>query len=359
MVYSIVEEALVFMITQKFNRIFLYCAVVVFVGSALPFAVRAATKAKSFTYTRIFYYRDGALARQSLFTYPSFIDVLAPQSYAFDSTGKLIGGVPDSILVFAKKRNIKVMPLVTNRRFSQSAYQALLNDTAMQDSAIASLVAEAKINGYWGWQFDFEQMDASYRDRYSAFVKRAADAMKQNNVILSIAVIAQVSDNPNDYPNDLWQKIIGVYDYASLAASTDFISIMSYDDPNSIGPVVQYSWLKQVIAYSIKLIPHDKLSLGIPLYYWQWNTTTGARVGIGGRKGIYNVFRKHNVAVHYSAEHEAPYMTYWHRAKQYIIWYENAQSVKKKIILIKENEFHGFSAWALGLELPSIYTAIK
>lgn len=328
-------------------------------GAMLPLAATAAPMPSSSSYARIFYYRDTARARQSLFAHPGSIDILAPQSYSFDNEGKLMGGIRPGIISFAKKQNIKVMPLVTNRKFSQGAYQALLNDAAMQDFAIASLIAEAKKNNYWGWQFDFEQMNASYRDLYSAFIKKAAGAMKQNDLVLSVAVIAQISDNPNDYPNDLWQKTIGVYDYASLAASADFISVMSYDDPNSIGPIVRYSWLKQVLAYSAKLIPRDKLSLGIPLYYWKRENATGARIGIGGRKGIANVIRKHKVTFHYSAEHEAPYLTYWNRAKQYVIWYENAQSVAKKIGLIKENQLHGFSAWALGLELSSVYQAIQ
>ncbi|MBU6415125.1 hypothetical protein KGQ34_02700 [Patescibacteria group bacterium] len=328
-------------------------------GMMLPLAAIAAPASSSLSYTRFFYYRDSVRARQSLFAHPDLIDVLAPQSYSFNIAGKLTGGMRANILRFAKKHNIKVMPLVTNRKFSKGAYQTLLNDAAMQDSAIASLVAEAKKNNYWGWQFDFEQMDASYRDLYSAFIKKAADALKQNNLVISVAVIAQISDNSGDYPNDLWQKTIGVYDYSSLASSADFISVMSYDDPNSTGPVAEYSWLKQVIAYSAKLIPHDKLSLGIPLYYWKWNNATGARVGIGGRKGIANVIQKHKVAFHYSIEHEAPYLTYWNRAKQYVIWYENARSVAKKIGLIKENHLHGFSAWALGLELSSVYSAIQ
>lgn len=339
-----------------FERVATAIAISIAVSATIALAAPAPSPP---SYTRIFYYRDTARARQSLFAHSNSIDVLAPQSYSFDNTGKLTGGMRPDIISFAKKQNIKVMPLVTNRKFSRGAYQALLNDASMQDLAIASLVAEAKKNNYWGWQFDFEQMDLSYRDRYSAFVKRAANAMKQNNLVLSVAVIAQVSDNPNDYPNDLWQKTIGVYDYPSLAASVDFISVMSYDDPNSTGPIVQYSWLKRVITYGAHLIPHDKLSLGIPLYYWKWNNATGARVGIGGRKGIANVIQKHNVAFHYDTEHEAPYLTYWNRAKQYIIWYENAQSVAKKIGLIKENKLHGFSAWALGLELSSVYRAIQ
>ncbi len=108
----------------------------------------------------------------------------------------------------------------------------------------------------------------------------------------------------------------------------------------------------------MKFIPNDKLSLGIPLYYWQWNDASGKRIGIGGRSGIYALYRKHKVVVHYSVKQQAPYLTYWSHAKQYTIWYENAQSVKKKISLIREYQLHGFSAWALGLELPSIYGVI-
>ena len=319
----------------------------------------AAAEIKPYDYLRIFYYREGKLARESLFTYFKSIDVLAPQSYSLNTAGKLSGSVKIDIISFAKNHNIKLMPLVTNGNFNQASYKSILDDTSKQDLAINALVDEAKKNNYWGWQIDFEQMDVSYRDKYSAFVNKMAEILKKNDLKSSVAVISQVSDNPNDYPNDLWRKTIGVYDYAALAKSVDFISLMSYDDPESEGPIVEYSWLKKVINYSINLIPPEKLSLGIPLYYWQWNNYTGARIGIGGRQGIYNVFNAHKVSVNYSTEHEAPYLTYWKRAKQYIIWYENARSVAKKVELIKQYRFHGFSAWALGLELASIYNVIR
>ncbi|OGD33683.1 hypothetical protein A2833_03515 [Candidatus Azambacteria bacterium RIFCSPHIGHO2_01_FULL_44_55] len=335
-----------------------FLAVLIFtVGTVANAAV--ATKAATYSYTRIFYYREGRLARESLFTYPSSIDVLAPQSYSFNSSGKLSGGINAAVVSFAKKNKIKIMPLVTNGNFGRAAYRAILDDSAKQDLAINALVDEAKKNGYWGWQFDFEQMDVFYRDKYSAFAAKAGEALRKNQLIFSVAVIAQVSGNPDDYPNDLWPKTIGVYDYAALAANSDFISLMSYDDPESKGPVVEYAWLKRVLDYSLKFIPNEKLSMGIPLYYWQWNNLTGARIGIGGRQGIYNVFSKHKVSVNYSADMEAAYLTYWNRARQYTIWYENAKSVAKKIDLIKKYHLHGFSAWALGLELPSIFNVVR
>jgi len=340
-------------------KVFLFSAIVFAFTGVIFLNASAATKSKSYNYSRIFYFRDGKLARESLFAHPGSIDVLAPQSYSFNDSGKLIGNVKSDILTFAKKHKIKIMPLVTNGNFSRNAYQAILDNTAKQDLAIKFLVDEAKNKGYWGWQFDFEQMDVSYRDKYSSFAGKAAKALKKNNLVFSVAVIAQISTNPNDYPNDLWQKTIGVYDYAALAANADFISVMSYDDPESTGPVVEYSWLKRVLDYSLKFIPNEKLSMGIPLYYWRWNNETGARVGIGGRRGIYKVFAKHKVSVNYDAEMEAAFLTYYNRAKQYTIWYENAASLAKKIELMASYKLHGFSAWALGLELPSIYGVIK
>jgi spore germination protein YaaH len=330
-------------------------------GFFIPAHVHAATTSTTTLqkYTRLFYYQGGALARRSFVSHPNSIDIFAPQSYGLDDTGQLSGGVDATLLAFAKKHNIKVMPLVTNKGFSQGGYQTLLNDPTKQTAAINSLITEAQTNGFWGWQIDFEQMDASYKDKFSAFVQTAYAAMKQNGFTLSVAVVAKVSDNPTDYPNDLWQKLIGVYDYSAIASSTDFVSVMSYDDPNSTGPIVEYSWLQKVLAYSLTYIPKEKLSLGIPFYYWQWNDASGKRVGIGGNKGIQAVLKRHTVALHYSAAEQAPYLTYWSHAKSFTIWYENAKSIAQKVALIKQNGLYGFSGWALGLETASVYNAIQ
>ena len=336
--------------------IFLFLAILL---CTIPTSIRASSKSATFAYTRLFYYQGGARARQSFLTHPGSIDIFAPQSYAFNDTGQLSGSVDPILVAFAKAHGIRVMPLVTNAGFGSASYTAILDDPLVQSSAIAALVAEAEKYNYWGWQIDFEQMDASHKVAFSAFVQKAYAAMKQHRLAFSVAVVSKVSDNPSDYPNDLWQKLIGAYDYGTIASSTDFVSIMSYDDPNSTGPIVEYSWLQRVLAYSLAHIPKEKVSLGIPLYYWQWNDASGKRVGIGGNAGIQNVLKKHAVTMHYSIAEQAPYLTYYSHAVGFTIWYENAQSIATKIALIKKDGLYGFSAWALGLEMPGIYSAIQ
>ncbi len=347
------------MMTRMDYRLPLLSALVFIAFAVAAPPADAATAVKKPPYLRLFYYQDGKIARQSFLAHPGSVDVFAPQAYGITADGTLAGSVDQTLLDFAKKNKIKVMPLATNASFGKAAYQAVLDDPAKQEAVIAALVAEAKTNDYWGWQLDFEQMDASYKDKFSAFVVNADAAMKQNGLAFSVAVVAKTSDVPADYPNALWQNLIGVYDYAAIASSTDFVSVMSYDDPNSKGPVAGYAWLKQVIAYSVAHMPKKKISLGIPFYYWQWNDATGKLVGIGGNTGIDAAIKKHYIAYHYSAAEQAPYLTYWSRAQHYTIWYENAKSIAQKIALIKKNGLYGFSAWALGLEVPSVYGVMK
>ncbi len=312
------------------------------------------------TYERLFYFREGPNARKSFFAHPGPIDVFAPQNYAIDKEGKLFGSVKADLLDFAKFNKIKVMPLLTNGNFHATTSRDFLDDVTRQDVLIADLVQEAKDFGYWGWQIDFEQMELAYRDRFSEFIERAYVVFSENDLKLSVAVIAQISENPPDYPKNLWERIIGVYDYARLASSTDFISLMSYDDPYSKGPVTGYVWLTKVVAFSLTKIPPEKISLGLGLYYWQWRDLDGKRTGIGGNEGIENVFKKYKVTFGYDTTEQAPYFHYWSRdGKGYTIWYENAKSVAKKIALIKQNKLRGFSAWALGLERWSVYDSMK
>jgi spore germination protein YaaH len=305
---------------------------------------------------KIFYFKDNTKALTSLFLHPSYIDVLAPQAYSIDDSGALTGTIDPTILSFTQKNNIKMMPLVANKGFSKSTAEAILDDPSKQDLAINSLITEAGQQKYWGWQMDFEQIDASYKNKYSTFIEKMSAAFKVHNLVLSVAVIAQISSNPSDYPNDLWNRIIGVYDYSSLSSNADFVTVMSYDDPSSTGPIAPYPWLEEVINYSLKFIPAGKLSLGIPLYDWKWNNTSGKLIGIGGYTDVQNTLKRQHATTGYSIINQAPFIKYTIKKNHYEVWYENAKSVAKKISLIKQYGLQGFSAWVLGLETPNVYS---
>jgi spore germination protein YaaH len=343
----------------------LLCVLVVGVGTpvhavTVSAAVPAAATSVPYHYQRLYYWRDSDLGKKSLYANSASIDIFAPQVYKVNADGTLSGSLDAKVLAFVKSHKIKVMPLVTNGGFSRTASKAFLGDAGKEATAIAAMIAEARDRGYWGWQFDFEQMDATDRAAYTAFVQKAYTAFKAKGLKLSVAVISKISDNPSDYKEGLWDNLIGVYDYTTLSASSDFISLMSYDDPDSKGPVAPFPWYQNVFTYALAHIPNNKISLGLPLYYWQWNDTTGKLIGIGGVEGIDKALAKHSAAViTYDAVQKSPVIRYTVNGNDYSIWYENKKSIAEKVALVKQNHLYGTSAWVLGLELPSTYLAVK
>ena len=80
---------------------------------------------------------------------------------------------------------------------------------------------------------------------------------------------------------------------------------------------------------------------------------------IGGYAGIQNTLKRPHIIMGYDKLEQAPFIKYTVNKIPYTLWYENGVSVTQKINLIKQYGLYGFSAWALGLETPSTYTALK
>ncbi|MFA6190412.1 MAG: glycosyl hydrolase family 18 protein [Candidatus Staskawiczbacteria bacterium] len=290
------------------------------------------------------------------------IDIIAPQFYGVSSSLKLEGGLDDNLKktiqqAQVKNKNLKVMPLVANAGFKQSVIHNLLKSPKAQDKIIKSLVDIAKKEKYIGWQFDFENISYKDKDLYSAFVEKTAKAFHKNNLILSVAVVSRYVDYENTVAFKNWS---GVFDYARLAEAVDFISLMTYDDPSSIGPVASLPFINNVLAYVKNKIPSHKLSFGIPLYYWGWSTDPFKKITASGSysrlSGIMNNFQ-HSKG--YDASLGASWLTYFWQDRQYKLWYQDKQSFQNKLDITKQNNFRGFSAWVLGVEDPEIWATLK
>jgi len=334
------------MISKRYIVAFLFLSLFIFPRFA---------EAQSFN--KIYYYTEGKKSLASFQKNAKDIDIVAPQIYSVNSAGDLKGGPNDDFMLTVAKYHVKVMPLLINGGFSSTTLGKILDNPTLQDKIVQEMIAEAKNYGYVGWQFDFEQMSADYRDRYSAFARRAYPEFKKNNLIFSVAVIAQTSLNPADYPKNLWQRVVGAYDYKALGQNSDFLSIMSYDQADSTGPVAGLPWVKKVIKFAIGQVPAKKISLGIPFYFWKWDDRTGKLVDIGGYGRVAELSQNDTQVVKWGwdPDLQVAYVDYFKNHKKYTAWYENAKSFSRKLDLAMLYGLHGFSAWTLGLEDPKVY----
>jgi len=321
---------------------------------------------------RLFYYVNREDSYQSLVKNIDQITVLGPQVYTVDSLGVVFGEMDSRVLALAKGHRVKVMPLVVNEAFNQPALRMLLADTAARSRATRSLVLLCQQNGYWGIQFDIENVNIQDRDRLTAWYRETAAALHRGGFTLSIAVVHRTEDNagPTAYHRFLQDSWRAGYDLAALAQAGDFISLMTYSENTRRtppGPVAGLPWMRENIDYFLKYVPREKLSLGIPTYgdHWfaredrtiperarSWSETVGWTWGSG-------IAERHGAAIQWDSVAAVPYAYFSNGGVYEWLFLENARSFREKLNLARSYRLRGFSVWVLGPEDPGIWDILK
>ncbi len=332
----------------------------------LLLALIVSTAARAQTPERLFYYVDREDSYRSLVAHIDQISVLGPQVYTVDSLGLVYGSLDSRVLTLAKAKGVKVMPLVVNEGFNQAALRRLLADTTARSRAIASLVELCRRNGYWGIQFDIENINIQDRDRFSAWFSDAARALHAAGFTISAAIVHQTDDLPGPtgyhrFLADSWRT----FDLAALGKAADFLSVMSYDQHTRRtppGPVAGMPWVRSVVDHFLKYVPPDKLSLGIPLYGDYWSArpdpspdrvrTTANSVSWSWGSGL---AERNGATVKWDDVQQVPYASFEVGGTFEWVFLENARSFNAKLALMREKRLRGFSAWVLGPEDPSIW----
>jgi spore germination protein YaaH len=332
--------------------------------------VVTASVARAQAAERLFYYVDREDSYRSLVAHVDQITVLGPQVYTVDSLGLVYGSLDRRVLELAKARRVKVMPLVVNEGFNQPALRRLLADTAARSRAIASLVELCRRNGYWGIQFDIENINIQDRDRFTSWFTDAARALHAAGFTISAAIVHQTDDlaGPTGYHRflaDSWRT----FDLAALGRAADFLSVLSYDQLSRRtppGPVAGMPWVRSVTAYFLKYVPAEKLSLGIPLYGDYWSArpdptpervrTTASSVSWSWGSGL---AERNGATVKWDDVQQVPYASFEVGGTFEWVFLENARSFAAKLALVREKKLRGFSAWVLGPEDAGIWSVMQ
>jgi len=307
----------------------------------------------------LFYYFDNVNGSNSFKKNYNEIDIVAPQVYevGYDLKVSTPNKKQKKFLNEAKNKNSKVMPLLVQKSFDKVLMSDILINDKAQDEIINFLIKEAKKEKYIGWQFDFENINHLDRALYTAFVKKAYKKLQAENLQFSVAVVVRDNDYDPASKNQDWSS---AYEYKNLAANSDFLTLMTYDDHQSSGPTASLPYVNRVLNYMLKQAPAEKLSLGIPAYCWQWQDGEKvASVTYALAEKAYKKVNKKNKERGFNEELGVEYFKFLRDGVQNEIWCDNAKSFEIKDKIISEKGLRGFSVWALGQEDNKIWNYLK
>jgi len=220
-------------------------------------------------------------------------------------------------------------------------------------------------------QFDFENININDKSEFTRFCQLTANQLHQGGFTMSIAVVPRISDVfYSTYDRWLFENWSGAYDYQALGQSSDFISVMSYDQHTSLttpGPIATIDWVEKTIQSLLRVVPAKKISLGIPSYsgYWstgkldpgnipEMNTYRSKETQIGYSRAL-NLLAKFNQSLIWQDQWKSSYIMYNNDEKNEYLFVEDAKSFQAKLELVERYQLRGISVWRLGLEDPAIW----
>jgi hypothetical protein len=214
-----------------------------------------------------------------------------------------------------------------------------LQDAPAQEAFIGQLVTKLSdpAFGFSGVSLDFEGlMDASDAPNYLQFVRDVKAAIGSKTLSVSV-------------PTDYYYK---GYDLKGLSETADTLNLMAYDfthDESNL-PSAPLPLVRDGVERALRQgVPASKLVLGISKQANQWITTNGKTTTAG--PGI-DLVEKRLADPAASKTWSMPYflklIQYQDGSSANEIYYEDTQSIAKKIWLAKVYSLKGISLWHMG-----------
>lgn len=274
-------------------------------------------------------------------------------SYGFTKEGNLLPPAQgDDVWMIREAERFGTLPILTltpfgpDGNFNNQLIHSVVNNGEYRERLIQDLLEVMAEKGYQGVDIDFEYILAEDRDAFSAFVRRVAEAMRENGYHTSVALAPKTSA---DQAGLLYQG----KDYRALGEAADHVLLMTYEWGYTYGPpmaVAPIHQVRKVVEYALTEIPAEKIDLGIPNYGYNWPLPYERGVTKAAAIGNVQAVR---IAVEQGAEimfdslAESPYFQYTSEGIEHEVWFEDVRSLQAKFNLIKEYGLRGCGYWQI------------
>ncbi|MBQ7339045.1 MAG: LysM peptidoglycan-binding domain-containing protein [Clostridia bacterium] len=325
----------------------------------LPLPTGGAVQVNGYAYPFI----DRDVLRQTL----PYLTYLSIFTYGYDESGTLIPIEDEEVISIAREYGVApvlhLSSLNTEGKFSTAQVTRLLNDDAMQQTLIRSLIETLQQKGYVGVDVDFEYVGRQGADAYVRFVRRLQEALSPLGYFVWVALAPKVRA---DQEGVLYEG----HPYRALGEAADAALLMTYEWGYTYGPAMAVSPLNQVrrvLDYAVTEIPPAKLLLGVPNYGYDWTLPYVA--GESRARSLGNVeavilARDRGADIMYDEVAQAPNFNYFLRgedgvAREHEVWFEDARSMQAMLRLMPEYGLRGMAIWNIMRYFPQLYLVLN
>jgi len=284
------------------------------------------------------------------------LDVLSPTWFNLTQNGLVINNADLTYVKAAHEKGYEVWGLFKNN-FDPDLTTTMLNSPELREKVIAQLVFYASYYELDGYNIDFENVYLKDKKALVTFMKELNFYAEKQNLVLSIDVTVP-------WGSDQWSKFL---DRVAISKYVDYVMLMAYDEhwassPTS-GSVASIGWVERGVAESLKLIPKEKLILGVPFYTRIWTEKiadgkTKVSSKSIGMQYVDKYLSDKDESLKWDEDAGQFLAEYKDGNETYKIWIEDDTSLKLKLELIDQYDIAGVASWRKGFESQDIWELI-
>lgn len=300
--------------------------------------------------------------RQTLRQTLPYLTYLSVFSYGFQPGGQLLSQNDREIVATAREFGVKPLMVLTTitpqGQFSSQKAHELLNNPTEQALLAESLRRELTQRGYAGVDVDFEYIPQGDADAYSAFIARLTGDLAPSGLSVMTALAPKTSA---DQKGLLYEA----HDYSALGRASRDVLLMTYEwgyahsEPMAVAPVNK---VEEVLRFATSVISPDRIFMGVPNYGYDW--TLPYIQGQTVARAITNVQAidqaiQAGAFIQYDETAQTPHYNYWRNNAEHEVWFEDARSIRAKLLLANEYRLRGISVWNIMQYFPQLWMVLN
>jgi peptidoglycan-N-acetylglucosamine deacetylase len=304
-----------------------------------------------------FYVSDDYTSIASLQLHYHDLDLLIPEAlHAVASDGSLSADADPKLAAFlqtlqARNVELPVMSMVNDydrkKGWCPPETLRMLGNPAARQKLATQLEEYADAEHQPGVVVDFESLPKPSMLDFQSFIHTLSVALHAKGFKLMVAL-----------PAADWS-----YDYKYFAAQADAIILMNYDfrwTTSAAGPIAPQDWFVRNIENMVKLVPADKLIMGIANYGYDWPAPSKrvrhpAAQAVTFQQAVVTaveseadiVFDSDSLNPHYSYEDEYNQV--------HNVWLLDGVTAYNQLRAAERAGVRGTAVWRLGMEDPSLW----
>jgi len=304
-------------------------------------------------------YIDREILRKTL----PYLTYLTLFTYGFTENGDLIGIDDEEVIQIAKQYQVAPLMLLStltdDGTFSNELASKIFSDAEARNRLFDQILENMRVKGYYGLDVDFEFILPEDRDNYVQFLTELKARLEPEGYPLVVALAPKTSGMQRGL---LYES----HDYPAIGAVADSVLIMTYEWGYTYGPplpVAPLNKVKEVLDYGVSVIPRERILQGMPNYGYDWTLpyVRGESMArsIGNVEAV-EIAERYRATIQFDEQAQTPFFYYTSEdGKAHVVWFEDARSIRSKLLLNASYPLQGISYWNVMRYFPQNWLVVN